>query len=127
MFLVQFLQPPNIMYYVARTASSIKNKGKSLKKLTNFYFIVLLLLLYGFAFFFVYVYVFFILVSFEVEELCGAKRREVVLQLTIAAFSFPAIISSAKAFAENGVVLISHFQFLVDSNFSFFFFLKFCT
>ncbi|KAM3758935.1 hypothetical protein ACB098_01G082700 [Castanea mollissima] len=41
--------------------------------------------------------------SFEVEELCGAKRREVVLQLTIAAFSFPAIISSAKAFAENDV------------------------
>lgn len=104
-----------------------RTKVKVYRNLTNFYFIVLLLLLYGFTFFFVYVYVFFILVSFEVEELCGAKRREVVLQLTIAAFSFPAIISSAKAFAENGVVLISHFQFLVDSNFSFFFFLKFCT
>lgn len=64
-------------------------------------------------------FVFFFWVSFEVEELCGAKRREVVLQLTIAAFSFPAIISSAKAFTENGAVLISHFHFLVDSTFLF--------
>ena len=33
--------------------------------------------------------------------------------MTIAAFSFPAIIGNALA--ENGVVPISHFHFLVDS------------
>uniref|UniRef100_A0A2N9ITX2 PsbP C-terminal domain-containing protein n=1 Tax=Fagus sylvatica TaxID=28930 RepID=A0A2N9ITX2_FAGSY len=38
---------------------------------------------------------------FGVEERCGAKRREVVLQMTIAAFSFPAIIGNALA--ENDV------------------------
>ncbi|XP_041017806.1 psbP domain-containing protein 3, chloroplastic [Juglans microcarpa x Juglans regia] len=34
---------------------------------------------------------------FRVQERCGAKRREFVLQITVTAFSFPAIISHALA------------------------------